>query len=534
MNSNEIKRRKIQGAANLVFIVTFLIIGRMAGDNGVTYIAAAALAFAFLWALCGGYTADTLGRLLRIRNAKGQYRSAARMSRNILIFQTVAGLGGMMVLFFGAGAAAEKVFHVPYSALLMMLLAPALFLRGISAVFMGCCQGEGSEVPTAVAGILRQVSILLLSLVLCRGLGNYGVKVGHLLVQADFASMYTAAGFLIAVNVSEIFVLLFLLVIRKLGKRSLRSEQPDGIRLGESFLSAVQSFSVNRAPYFVMQLLLLLPVILGLLFFGKSVVDWEAGMLDYGAYFGKYLAVSIFLILLVAGAFLKICSKTVINLRKGEQRFARVIFQSGVHITVIHSLFLAVYLAVMAEQAANLLDAGNSVLVAKLFRGGALLIPFAALAFYFIRFLMLSGKSLLVLGALAISDIVFVLSMTLFLNLWKAGILALAYGGIMGSAVCCILLGVITYQQLRVGNLWLQTFVIPAGAVCVTGLLCMLLCRLAAPHLGDVVTLILCGVVSLTVYWGFLLLSRDFSEQELENIPGGRVIISFGQMLHLL
>ncbi len=534
MNSNEIKRRKIQGAANILSIVNLLMIGRMAGDNGVTYIAAAALAFAFLWALCGGYTADTLGRLLRVRNAKGQYRGAAMMSRNIFIFQTAVGLAGMLVLFFGAGAVAEKVFHVRYSAFLMTFLAPALFLRGISAVLMGFCQGEGSELPTAVASILRQVSVLLLSLVLCRALGNYGVKVGRLLVQADFASMYAGAGFVIAIDISEIFVILFMLVVRKAGGRSRRNEQPEGTRSVDSFPGAVQSFSINRAPYSMTQLFLLLPVILGLLFFGKSVVDWEAGMLDYGAYFGQYLAVSLILLLLVEGTFIRICSKTVINLRKGEQRFARVIFQSGIHITVINSLFLAAFLAVMSEQAARLLDAGNSTLVGKLFRGGALMLPFAALAFYFIRFLMLTGKSLLVLGALAISDIVYVLSMTLFLNVGKAGILALAYAGIMGSAVCCVLLGIVTYQQFRVGNLWLQTFVVPAGAACVTGLLCMLIRKVAAPHLGDAVTLILCGALSLAAYWGLLLLSRNFSEQELENIPGGGLIISLGQLLHLL
>jgi len=534
MNSNEIKRRKIQGAANIISLVTILVVGGMAGDNGVTYIAAAALAFAFLWVLCSGYTADTLGRLLRIRNAKGQYKSAEQMRRSIMIFQLAVGIAGMAVLFFGAETIAGKLFQVQYSIYLMMLLAPALLLRGVSAVLMGFCQGESEELPTAVASVLRQISILILSLIFCSALRSYGIKAGRLLVQADFASMHTAAGYCIAVSVSEIFVVLFLVVIRKISRRSKRKEQFEGIRSADSFLGAVQSFSANRVTCFAIQLLLLLPAILGILFYKKSVVDWNAGMLDYGAYFGKYLVISVLMILLTAGAFIQICSKTVITLRKGEQRSARVIFQSGVHIAVIHSLFLAVFLAVMAEQAANLLDAENSALVGKLFRGGALVIPFAALAFYFIRFLMLTGKNLLVLGALVISDLVYVLSMTLFLNVWKAGILALVYAGIMGSAVCCILLGVITYRQLRIGDLWLQIFVIPAGAVCVTGLLCMLLSKLIFPHLGDVVTLIVCGVLSGVVYWVLLLLARNFSEQELENIPGGKMIISFGQMLHLL
>ncbi len=518
----------------MIFLVTILAVGGMAGDNGMTYIAAAAMAFAFLWALCGGYTADTLGKLLRIRNAKGQYKSMAKMRRNILLFQLAVGLAGTILLFFGAGTIAGKLLHVQYSVFLMMLLAPALLLRVVSAVLMGFCQGEGSEMPTAVSGILRQVFVLIFSLIFCRALGNYGLKVGMLLTQANFASMYTAAGFCIAVDVSEVFVILFLLVLQKIGRQSQKRESLEGMRFTDSFWSAVQSFSSNRISYAAIQLLLLLPVVLGFLFFEKSVTDWEAGMLDYGVYFGKYLAVIVLMVLLGAGAFIQICSRTVIALRKGEQRFARVIFQSGVHIAVIHSLFLAAFLAVMAEHAAGILGAGGNVTAVKLFRGGALMIPFAALTYYFVRFLMMTGKNLLILGALAISDIVFVLSMTLFLNMWKAGILALAYAGIMGSLVCCLLLGVITYRQLRVGDLWLQIFVIPAGAAAITGLLCMLLSKVISPHLGNVVTLIVCGVVSLAVYWLLLLLARNFSEQELENIPGGKLIITIGQMLRVL
>lgn len=534
MNSNEIKRRKIQGIADIISLITMLVVGKMAGDNGITYIAAALLAFAVLWALCGGNTADTLGRLLRIRNAKGQYKNAAKMRRSIMMFQLAAGLVGTALLFIGAGTIGRRLFQVQYSVLLMMVLAPALLLRSVSAVLMGCCQGEGMELPTAAACVLRQLFILIFCLVFCRSLGNYGMKASRLLVQGNFASMYTGVGAAMAVGVSEISVILFLLVVKRIGKHSRKRGQMEGMRSTDSFLGAVQSFSVNRAPCLVIQLLLLLPVISGLLFFRKSVVDWEAGALDYGVYFGKYLALGVLMVLLSAGAFIQICSKTVITLRKGEQRLARVIFQSGVHVGVVHSLFLAAFLAVMAQQAANLVGASNGAAVEKLLRGGALMIPFAALALYFSRFLLLTGKNLLVLGALAIADIVYILSMTLFLNVWKAGILALVYAGIMGSAVCCILLGVITYRQLRVGDLWLQMFVIPAGAVCIVGLVCLLLSKVCSPHLGDAVTLLVCGVISAAVYWGLLLFARNFSEQELENIPGGKIVISFGQMLHLL
>lgn len=534
MNQNEVKRRKIQGFADIIALVSVLIIGGMAGDNGVTYMAAAVLAFAFLWTLAGGNTADTLGRLLRVRNTKGQYKNAAKMRKSVMIFQLATGLIGTMLLALGADVIGGKLFHVQYSVFLIMLLAPAFVLRAVSSVLMGYCQGKGAELPTAVACMLRQIFILVFSLIFCRISGSYGQKVSKLLVQENFSSMYIGAGAAIAVSVSEIFVVLFLLVIQKANRHPGKKEQPEGMRATDSFLDAVRSFSVNRAPYFTARLLILLPVVLGLIFFEKSVADWEAAMPDYGAYFGKYLVFSILFILVTAGIFLQICSKTVVALRKEEQRFARVCFQSGIHMTVIHSLFFAVYMAVMAAPAANLFDSGNAAAAEKLLRGGSLMIPCAALAGYFGRFLMMTGKKFLVLGALAISDVVYVLGMTLFLNVWKAGILALIYAGILGCAVCCILLGVVTYRQLRIGGLWLQNFLVPAGAVCVAGLLCMLLCRLLSPHLGNGVTLLVCGLVPAAVYWAILLLARNFREQELECIPGGSLIAALGHKLHVL
>ena len=88
-------------------------------------------------------------------------------------------------------------------------------------------------------------------------------------------------------------------------------------------------------------------------------MDWEAGMTDYGVFCGKYLVLGGFCIVLMSGIFIQVCSKTVVALRKGEQRFARVIFQSGIHIIVIYSLFFAGILAVMAEQVSNLLNSGT-------------------------------------------------------------------------------------------------------------------------------------------------------------------------------
>ncbi len=532
MNQNEVKRRKIQCFADIIALITVLIVSGKTGEEGVAYLAAALMAFAFLWTLICGSTADTLGMLLRSRGVKGQYRNAAKMRQSIMIFQLALGLLGGCILFLSAGFIGRNLFRVQYSVFLIMLFAPIMLLRSVSEALMGFCLGEGADFAVGVACMLRQIFVLVFSLIFCSGLGNYGDKVGKLLAQENFAAMYTAAGAVIAVNVSELFVILFLLVIHKINGRANRARQPEGMRSVDSFPGTVRSFTVNRAPRFALNLLLLFPVIAGFLLYGGNVTDQEAGFRDYGAYFGIYLPYSLICIFVAVSVFLPICSRTVISLRKEEQRAARTVYQSGIHITVVNSLFFAVFLAVTASQAAGVWGDGN--VAENLLRFGSLVIPCAALTAYFSRFLMLTGKKFLVLGTFLISDLLYVLSLLLFLKVWGAGILALVYAMIISWALACILMGVITARQLRTGSLWVQNYIIPVGAACVSGLLCLLLCRLVSPRLGDIAALLVCAAVSFVVYWAILLLARNFREQELDYIPGGRWIAFLGQLLHVL
>ena len=54
-----------------------------------------------------------------------------------------------------------------------------------------------------------------------------------------------------------------------------------------------------------------------------------------------------------------------------------------------------------------------------------------------------------------------------------------------------------------------------------------------APHIGSFVTVMVCLIISLGVYWVILLLLRSFREQEIKYIPGGRVIQMVGHAFHV-
>ena len=79
MNQAEVKRRQAEAAADILTLVTIYVLGRLLGNNGITYVAVAVEVCTFFCILIDGSMADALGKLLRSRKNKGQYKNIARM-----------------------------------------------------------------------------------------------------------------------------------------------------------------------------------------------------------------------------------------------------------------------------------------------------------------------------------------------------------------------------------------------------------------------------------------------------------------------
>ena len=99
MNRAEVRRRQAGMISNGLMLAAMLILGQQTGNNGITYLMTAALAYALLWTIVGGNLSDTLGRLLRSRKNKGQYKNAWKMRRSAMILQSALGLAGSARLF---------------------------------------------------------------------------------------------------------------------------------------------------------------------------------------------------------------------------------------------------------------------------------------------------------------------------------------------------------------------------------------------------------------------------------------------------
>lgn len=532
MNQIELKKRQMEMVALLLGLLVLLVLGNILGDNGVAYLAVAMEVFLVFWTFTGSKLADTLGRILRGKSNKGQYKNVIKLRRNALVVEGFLGIVGSVLLFVLAEPLGEGVLGLSYSVAMIRILAPIVFVRTLSSVLLGYFQGEGTELPSVISYLMRVFCVFVLSLIFVNLFKGHGGKVSDLLRQENFTAMYGGMGVALAVLVTEILILIFLFLVHRGSRRRDRRGSSEGMRTTDTFSGQLAVLYGNMLPAMLGGFLTLLPLWMGILFFRKSVPDM-AGLNDYGVFYGKLIPFVGVVVLLGCIMLLECANKTVVCFRKEEQRYARGHFQGGLHMTVVYGMFSAVFTGILAPQIAGIFCKANVELATQMLRFGSYVMVAAILGFYFTELLNALGGKYFVLGLLAVYNLVYAGSLVLFLNGGKAGIMSLVYSAMIAVTVYVVGAAAVTFMQLRYGIDWLQTIAVPAGVACAMGLILLFLSKVMYPHLGDLITVLVSLILGNLIYWIFLMIMRNFREQELAYIPCGKLIRIIGQMLRV-
>lgn len=525
MNQVEVKSKQVQALVSVLGSVTWLVLGRMIGDSGIAYFAVATEIFLIFYYLLAGRLSDVLGRLLRSRYAKGQFKNADKVKSSVLIFQSVMGVLGGVLLFLLAPVLAEKVFLIPYAALALQILAPALTIRVVSHIFLGYFQGSGTQMPTVVVQLLRQLLYLGFTFLFVQMFREYGEKVKLLLLNDSLPSMYGASGMAVAVTVTELLLLLFVMFLYLISKKT-QKRQTEGLKKTETFQGAVGSLYGAMGPWILADLLLRLPVWLGMILYLRNAQDLQAATVTYGKYYGKYLVVCMIPILVCGCVLHSLAARTAKAVRKGEQRYAKELLGAGFHMGVVITLFPVVFLSVLSTQVSHMMEGtkGAPGELGRMFLVGSAIVALAVLSQYFVRCILYMGKWKLVLCAFVLYVIIFAVAVTVCLKVVELGMEGLIYAGLAAFLGLCLCAGIYLFRQLRVKPDYLYWFGIPAGACVASGLICYLFGKYLTPHIGYPFTVIVGFMAGLLVYWVILLVCRCFHRQELEVIPGGWMI----------
>lgn len=533
MNQVEVKRRQIEMASFIIGLLNIMIFGSKLGNNGITYLIIALECVAFVRTVSSGCLADVLSKMLRSRIAKSQFRNSLFLRRRVLILQGIVGVVCSVVLIGLSGVLTQKLFQVQHSTFILIVLAPVLLLRTLSAVLTGFFQGEGSELPAAVAALLRQLLIMGFGLLFVNILGDYGTKVSNLLGDEVYVAMYGGVGVGVAFVLSELLVLLFLAAMTLANQKARRQRVDEGMRQTDSFVNTVRILYGSMGLPILFQVFELLPLCIGTVFYRKSTADMTAFAENFGLFSGKFLTICAMIALVIGMMLVSVNGRLLGAYRKEDYRSAKTIFQCGLQTVSVYGLFFAIFIAIMAEQLTGMVCGTSNEVLTGLFRSGSVFVLLIPLYYFLSQLLRRMGKEYPLLGCLGIADILFIIVVSLFLNGGSAGILSLVYGGVAALVVLCVIVGFMCLKLLHTGIRWMQILAIPLGAGCIVGLVSMLLGKLLTPHLGYLVTVCLCFMLSFMLYWVILLCFRCVREQDLKYIPGGRIIRTAGQTLRI-
>lgn len=530
MNQVEIIRRQAGAFSNILMLIIWYIIGNRVGENAVIYIAVSLEVCLFVSAFVSGGVTDTLGKMLRSKKNKAQFKNVKRIKIAILILQMLLGLVGTVMVFLLAGIVAQKILMVPYCMLLIRVLSPIVLLRAMSQLFMGYLVGEGLDIPAALVGVLRPVLILVFSNLFMKKLADYGTKVAMLLQQDNFAAMYTGLAVALAVCVAEILIILFLIILYKSGKLIAKTSKEDGLRTVDTYGDSVRYFCFGRGALLLAEGLCVLCGLVGVCLISRIGTEEISA---YSIYFCKYMVICVAVAVFVYILSVPVLGKTFSYVRREDRRFARMSLQGGLHICMIHGIFFAVFVAAMGKQIAGIISPENEEIILKMLQSGSALIALGAGCGFLLRFLITSGRKLPLLGAVAVSAVADIVIMVILFFAGKLTVMGMIYCQLAALAVLWMLMRMFSLNLMRIRMDWMRVVVMPLGAGCVVGLFGMFLGKILTPHLGNAVTLFVSFVLSFLVYWVILLVLRNFKEQEFDVIPGGKLIYALGQILHV-
>ncbi len=109
--------------------------------------------------------------------AVGNIKEASRIFRIAKALMFCLGLGGTLILFFGAELFAN-LLNAPSAKLSMMALAPSLFFTAMMSAYRGYTQGMKNMVPTAASEIVESLGKLCIGLWLAASFIDMGLEYG--------------------------------------------------------------------------------------------------------------------------------------------------------------------------------------------------------------------------------------------------------------------------------------------------------------------------------------------------------------------
>ena len=390
--------------------------------------------------------------------------------------------------------------------------------------------------PTAVSQILEQIFVLIGSIVGASVLYAHGEKIGALMHNADFGPAYGAAGASIGPVIGAVIGLVFLAFVFAAYRRGAKKRAHDASGKVDSYPQIFGMILLTIFPVLLSTTVYNISGVIDIKIFGSVMIakGFEDVKTDiWGVYSGKYkLLVNVPIALANAMCSSIVPMLTQLMVREEYGRVREKIGQA-MRFTMIVALPSAVGLAVLARPIVSMLFKGEVDMAVSMLHIGSVSVVFYTMSTLTNGVLQGINKMQIPVRNAAISLVIHIALLYAMLEM-NMGINAVVYAYILFAVVVCVLNAVAIRKYMRYKQEVARTFIIPAIASAVMGVVLWLLKLLLAKPAGNVVTVFAGISVGAVVYFVVLILLKGINERDMRSMPGGRTMIVIAKKLRLI
>ena len=536
----------VQGAILAVAGILVRLIGlayrvpllRIIGSKGMGYYSTAYNLYAIILLLSSYSLPLAVSKMVSSRIAKNEYRNANKILRAALIYATIVGGLGFVIVFFGANFFASNLYQMPLAKYALQSLAPTIWIMAYLGVLRGYFQGHSTMVPTALSQIFEQIVNAAVSVGAAYYLCEMALKQAK---GEDVKAAYGAAGGTIGTGAGTVIALLvmlaFFFVTANVRRKNIIN---DKTLRKESFSTITRVLILTVIPVIASTAIYNINSVLDGMVFGQSMkalgLEEETSRL-YGIYTGGYL-VLVNVPVAIANAMSSSLIPTISrSFSKGERGDVNSKISMVIRFATIVSFPCAIGLAVISMPVMGILfnSAEDAMLAAYLMILGSGVVVLYSVST--VTNAVLQGTSLInkpVKNAF-ISLIIHFIILYILLFTFKSNVIGLVFGNMVFALSMCVLNARSIRRNLSYKQEFIKTYLMPFICAGLMGIVVYIVYIFILKFSSSRVILTLIPImVGAPVYAILLIGTRTISKNEILQMPKGRKIVNILQKVRLL
>ncbi len=536
----------VQGAILAIAGILVRLIGlayrvpllRIIGADGMGYYSTAYNLYAIILLLSSYSLPLAVSKMVSVRILKNEYKNANKILKAALIYATIVGGLGFIVVFFGADFFASSLYQMPLAKYALQSLAPTIWIMAYLGVLRGYFQGHSTMIPTALSQIFEQIVNAVVSVAAAYYLCEMAVrhakpKAVQLAYGAAGGTVGTGAGTVIALSVMLIFFFLS-------AKDRRKKIKDDKSAKKESFSTITRILILTVIPVIASTAIYNINSVLDGMVFGQSMkalgLEEETSKL-YGIYTGGYLV-----LVNVPVAISNAMSSSLIpaisrSFSRGERADVNSKISMVIRFASIVSFPCAIGLAVISVPVMGILfkDVQDAMMASYLMIIGSGVVVLYSVST--VTNAILQGTSLInkpVKNAF-ISLIIHFIILYILLFILKLNIIGLVFGNMVFALSMCILNARSIRKNLYYKQEMIKTFLMPFICAGIMGIIVYIVYYFIQRITGSRLLLTVIPIaVGAPMYAILIVATITITKNEILQMPKGKMIVSILQKVRLL